>query len=98
MMVVPFLLGTVITIFFSETPKIFGSFTGALFNGVLTILAVFYVGMGASINFKATPYIVKKGGLYMALMGRSGRPEEGSPDDAVHAGAGTVPAETPRVH
>jgi hypothetical protein len=98
MMVVPLLLGTVITTFFSETPKIFGSFTDGLFNGVLTILAVFYVGMGASIDFKATPNIVKKGGLYMALMGRSGHPEEGSPDDGLHAGAGNVPAETPRGH
>ena len=98
MITVPLLLGTVITTFFSETPKIFVSITGALFNGVLTILVVSYVGRGASIDFKATPYIVKKGGLYMALMGRSGRPEEGSPDDAVHAGAGTVPAGTPRGH
>jgi hypothetical protein len=98
MMVVPFLLGALITTFFSETPKIFGSFTDGLFNGVLTILAVSNVGMGASIDFKATPNIVKKGGLYMALMGRSGRPEEGSPDDAVHAGAGNVPTGTPRGH
>jgi hypothetical protein len=98
MMVVLFLLGTAITTFLSETPKIFGSFTGALFNSVLTILAVFYVGMGASIDFKATPYIVKKGGLYMALMGRSGRVEEGGPDDAVHAGAGNGPAGTPGGH
>jgi 2-keto-3-deoxygluconate permease len=33
----------VITTFFPDTPKFFGSFTGALFSGALTILAVFYV-------------------------------------------------------
>jgi 2-keto-3-deoxygluconate permease len=70
MMVVPLLLGALITTFFPETPKVFGSFTGALFNGALTILAVFYVCMGASIDFKATPYIVKKGGtLFIVKVG-----------------------------
>ncbi|WP_315974423.1 2-keto-3-deoxygluconate permease [Microvirga sesbaniae] len=70
MMVVPLLLGALITTFFPGTPKLFGSFTGALFTGALTILAVFYVCMGASIDFKATPYIVKKGGtLFMVKVG-----------------------------
>lgn len=67
MMVVPLLLGALITTFFPGTPKFFGSFTGALFSGSLTILAVFYVCMGASIDFKATPYIVKKGGTLFAV-------------------------------
>lgn len=62
MMVVPLLLGSLITTFFPDTPKFFGSFTGALFTGSLPILAVFYVCMGASIDIKATPYILKKGG------------------------------------
>ncbi|MGU3492790.1 2-keto-3-deoxygluconate permease [Xanthobacteraceae bacterium A53D] len=66
MMVVPLLIGAVIATLFPGTPKFFGSFTGALFNGSLTILAVFYVCMGASIDFKATPYIVKKGGTLFA--------------------------------
>ena len=54
MMTVPLLLGALIAFFFPGTPKFFGSFTGALFSGgALTILAVFYVCMGASIDFKA---------------------------------------------
>jgi 2-keto-3-deoxygluconate permease len=67
MMVVPLLLGALIATFFPNTPKFFGSFTGALFSGALTILAVFYVCMGASIDFKATPYILKKGGTLFAV-------------------------------
>jgi 2-keto-3-deoxygluconate permease len=62
MMIVPLLLGSVIATFFPDTPKFFGSFTGALFTGALPILAVFYVCMGASISIEATPYILKKGG------------------------------------
>jgi 2-keto-3-deoxygluconate permease len=67
MMVVPLLAGALIATFFPETPKFFGSFTGALFSGSLTILAVFYVCMGASIDFRATPYIVKKGGTLLLV-------------------------------
>ena len=67
MMVVPLLLGALIATFFPDTPKFFGSFTGALFSGALTILAVFYVCMGASIDFRATPYIVKKGGTLLIV-------------------------------
>jgi 2-keto-3-deoxygluconate permease len=65
MMVVPLLAGALIATFFPNTPNYFGSFTGALFSGALTILAVFYVCMGASIDFRATPYIVKKGGTLL---------------------------------
>jgi len=61
-MIVPLLAGSLIATFFPGTPKFFGSFTGALFTGALPILAVFYVCMGASIDIKATPYILKKGG------------------------------------
>lgn len=63
MMIVPLLIGSLIATFAPEGPKFFGSFTGALFTGALPILAVFYVCMGASINVKATPYILKKGGV-----------------------------------
>jgi 2-keto-3-deoxygluconate permease len=66
MMIVPLLLGSLVATFFPDTPKFFGSFTGALFTGALPILAVFYVCMGASIDLKATPYIVKKGGALFA--------------------------------
>lgn len=67
MMVVPLLIGALFATFAPGTPKFFGSFTGALFSGALTILAVFYVCMGASIDFKATPYIVKKGGTLLIV-------------------------------
>src|ERR1700749_473926 len=67
MMTVPLLIGAVITTFFPGTPGFFGSFTGALFSGALTILAVFYVCMGASIDFRATPYIAKKGGTLLIV-------------------------------
>ena len=66
MMVVPLLLGSLIVTFFPGTPSFFGSFTGALFTGALPFLAVFYVCMGASIDIKATPYILKKGGSLFA--------------------------------
>lgn len=67
MMVVPLLLGAVLATFFPGAPGYFGSFTGALFTGALPILAVFYVCMGASIDFKAAPYIVKKGGTLFVV-------------------------------
>jgi 2-keto-3-deoxygluconate permease len=67
MMIVPLLLGAFITTFFPATPKFFGSFTGALFTGALPILAVFYVCMGASIDVKATPYILRKGGSLLGV-------------------------------
>ena len=67
MMVVPLLLGALIATFFPDTPKTFGSFTGALFTGALSILAVFYVCMGASIDFKTTPYLLKKGGTLLSV-------------------------------
>ncbi len=72
MMIVPLLLGALVATFAPDTPKFFGSFTGALFTGALPILAVFYVCMGASIDLKATPYIVKKGGALFATKVRRG--------------------------
>jgi 2-keto-3-deoxygluconate permease len=62
MMIVPLLLGAVINTLFPTAAKTFGSFTGALMTGALPILAVFYVCMGSTIDLKATPYILKKGG------------------------------------
>lgn len=67
MMVVPLLLGAVINTFWPGAGKYFGSFTGALFSGSLTILAVFYVCMGASIDVKQTGYILKKGGALFGV-------------------------------
>ncbi|MFI5085738.1 MAG: 2-keto-3-deoxygluconate permease, partial [Actinomycetales bacterium] len=65
MMLVPLLLGAVLATFAPGAAQFFGSFTGALFTGGTTVLAVFYVCMGASIDIKATPYIIKKGGVLL---------------------------------
>ncbi len=62
LMIVPLFVGAIINTLAPNAGKFFGSFTGALFTGALPILAVFYVCMGATIEFKATPYILKKGG------------------------------------
>jgi 2-keto-3-deoxygluconate permease len=66
MMIVPLFLGALLNTFFPTFGKTFGSFTGALMTGALPILAMFYVCMGATIDLKATPQILKKGG---ALLG-----------------------------
>jgi 2-keto-3-deoxygluconate permease len=70
MMIVPLLAGSLVATFLPNMPKFFGSFTSALFTGALPILAVFYVCMGASIDIKATPYLLKKGGaLFVSKIG-----------------------------
>jgi 2-keto-3-deoxygluconate permease len=65
LMVVPMLVGASTTTFFPGVQRFFGSFTEALFSGALTILAVFYVCTGASIDLKSTPQVLKKGGLLL---------------------------------
>jgi 2-keto-3-deoxygluconate permease len=65
MMIVPLLLGCVLSNLAPDAPKFFGSFTGALFTGALPILAVFYFCMGATISFDKTPFILKKGGVLL---------------------------------
>jgi 2-keto-3-deoxygluconate permease len=67
MMVVPLLIGALMATFLPGTPHFFGSFTGALFTGALTVLAVFYVCMGATIDIRTTPYILKKGGTLLIV-------------------------------
>ena len=67
MMVVPLLCGAVLVTLAPGTAQFFGSFTGALFTGALPILAVFFVCTGASIDFRATPYILRKGGTLFAV-------------------------------
>ena len=65
MMIVPLFTGAIINTIAPNTGKFFGSFTGALFSGALSMLAVFYVCMGSTIEFRATPYILKKGGALL---------------------------------
>lgn len=64
-MLVPLLLGAVVANVAPGLPRLFGSFTGALFTGALPILAVFFVCMGATITFNAAPYILRKGGVLL---------------------------------
>src|ERR1700712_1176832 len=66
MMIVPLLIGSLVATFLPDMPKFFGSFTNALFTGSLPVLSVFYVCMGASIDVRTTPYILKKGGALFA--------------------------------
>src|SRR2546423_4992689 len=66
MMIVPLFVGAIIRTLAPGTPTFFGSFTGALFTGAVTILAVFYVCLGSTIEFDATPYIIRKGGALFA--------------------------------
>ena len=66
MMIIPLFVGALLNTFFPAFGKTFGSFTGALMTGALPILAMFYVCMGSTIDLKATPYILRKGG---ALLG-----------------------------
>ncbi|MGE4481590.1 2-keto-3-deoxygluconate permease [Acidocella sp.] len=72
MMIVPLTIGCLINTFAPDTAGFFGSFTGALFNGALPILAVFYVCMGSTISFKTLPRVAGKGGVLLGskiLMG-----------------------------
>ena len=65
LMVVPLLLGAIFKTFVPGTADYFGSFTKALFIAPLTVLAIFYVCMGTTIELRATPYILKKGGTLL---------------------------------
>jgi 2-keto-3-deoxygluconate permease len=66
MMIVPLVCGAALTTFAPHAAPFFGSFTNALCNGALPILAVFYVCMGARISVATLPQLLKKGG---ALLG-----------------------------
>ncbi len=65
MMVVPLLLGAAINTLFPGLGKTLGSFTNAWMTGSLPILAVFFVCIGATIDLKATLYILRKGGVLL---------------------------------
>ncbi|MFB6803321.1 2-keto-3-deoxygluconate permease [Peribacillus butanolivorans] len=70
MMLVPLLLGVTLHTFIPSMGDFFGSYTGALFNGVLPMLAIFFVCVGSTIDVKATPTILKRGGSL--LIGKVG--------------------------
>lgn len=69
MMIVPLLIGAVLgTIFpnMSNNHVLSESFTGGLLFGTLALLGAFYVCLGSTIRFRATGYLVKKGGALWA--------------------------------
>ena len=66
MMVIPLFLGAIINTIDPTIAKTYGSFTGALMTGAMPIMAAFYICMGATIDLKSTPTILRKGG---ALLG-----------------------------
>src|ERR1051326_4266797 len=65
MMIVPMVIGSLITTSYPHAGDFFGSFTKALFTGSLPILAVFYVCMGTTIDVSSIPRVVQRGGLLM---------------------------------
>ena len=65
MMIVPLLFGALVVTAFPGAGKFFGSFTGALFSGSMAILAVFYVCMGASIDVRTPPQVLRRGGVLL---------------------------------
>lgn len=64
-MILPLLLGALLHTWFPHGAEFLGSFTGALAKGAMPILAVFFVCIGATIDLKTTPYILKKGGVLL---------------------------------
>jgi 2-keto-3-deoxygluconate permease len=69
MMIIPLLIGALIKTFAPQVITI-GSFSTALMQGTLTILAVYYVCIGSTISLASTPYVLKKGGaLLVAKIG-----------------------------
>src|ERR1700753_1365534 len=65
MMIVPLILGALINTLAPQTANYFGSFTGALFNGALPILAALYVCIGSSISVRVIPVVMRKGGVLL---------------------------------
>lgn len=65
MMMVPLLCGAAIATVAPQAGAFFGSFTNALFTGSLSILAVFYVCLGATIPVRSLPRVARRGGALM---------------------------------
>ncbi|MFX3626876.1 2-keto-3-deoxygluconate permease [Campylobacter sp. LH-2024] len=66
MMLIPMLIGAIIHTFWPDILAYFGPFTNALGTGSTVIIAVWFVGIGASVKLKATPKVLKKSGVLLA--------------------------------
>lgn len=62
MMVIPLVIGALLNTFCPSVLKL-GSFTTGLAKGAMPIIAVFLVCMGAQINLKAAPKVIRKGSV-----------------------------------
>ena len=58
--------GALATTFAPGAGMFFGSFTSALFTGALSMLAVFYVCIGATISVRFLAGVIKRGGALLA--------------------------------
>lgn len=65
MMMVPLFCGAAITTAAPHAGAFFGSFTNGLFAGSLSILAVFYVCIGATIPVRSLPRVARRGGALL---------------------------------
>ena len=65
-MLLPLVAGAVVVTLFPNIGTFFGSFTGALFNSAMPVLAVFFVCMGSLIDLRALPKIARQGGVLLA--------------------------------
>lgn len=66
MMLIPMLIGAIIHTFWPNILAYFGPFTNALGTGATVIIAVWFVGIGASVKLKATTTVLKKSGILLA--------------------------------
>ncbi|KGI56459.1 2-keto-3-deoxygluconate permease [Campylobacter sp. MIT 97-5078] len=66
MMLIPMLIGVIIHTFWPDILAYFGPFTNALGTGSTVIIAIWFVGIGASIKLKAAPVVLKKSGVLLA--------------------------------
>lgn len=64
-MLIPMLIGSIIHTFFPHLLAYFGPFTNALGTGSVVIIAVWFVGIGASIKLKATTIVLRKSGVLL---------------------------------
>lgn len=65
MMIIPMLIGAIIHTFYPNAMPSLGPFTNALATGSVVIIAVWFVGIGASIRLKATPIVLRKSGVLL---------------------------------